>query len=433
MSRRLENINVGFTDTSNIGQAYTQGYAQSNALVKEEEARQKRLQDEEDSRLSTGAAIYNQGYSQLEQFKGDLATDEKVAFANQFDNILKSYTELQNAVGKGIKVGSADYMTLQNGIQQQKDGLLMKIGALKEVNKAKAQILSNIGSGLITDPSLIKAIDDTRSSLLKGQYVASTQMPKAEDVIRNSYKPAYGTINQFASGVQLMKDSAVDYTKDGKKTERVDRVIPIYGSMASLAANKLNPENTDSRELTGIMKDAQKFVSSSNAESSPEYQYYKIYMNNDVVKNDPLYTGVKSAKDFSPADYLMMETITRKFKPTAIETEAIVKPTGGRGGGTSGVDTALMDSMMNDLFGTDSVKRKNVVNKLNGALKVKGWDISLGNTGVNVNKAKDEYTSGISGLIKNTGDATDKSMAMSMINAYFSAIGKGGKAIAVKK
>jgi hypothetical protein len=131
MSRRLEYIPTGYVDTSKVGQAYEQSYGQANQLQQAEEERQRKLQQEEDARLATGASIYNQGYSKLELLKGDLDTEEKKAFSSQFQDILKSYSDLQSAISEGVKVGSSEYITMLNGIQEKQSNLLMTIGAKK--------------------------------------------------------------------------------------------------------------------------------------------------------------------------------------------------------------------------------------------------------------------------------------------------------------
>ena len=295
--------------------------------------------------------------------------------------------------------------------------------------------MSNVGSGMITDPAILKIINDTDKQLLSGQYVSSISIPKPEDVIRNSHKPAFNIINTFANGIQLTKDVAEDYidVKGQRKIQKIERTLPIFSNVASLAESKLNPENTDPREIKGLAIAASQFVNSPNPESSPTYQYYKAYMNSPIVKNDPLYSGVKPAKEFTTADYLIMEAVARKFSPTKLETESLIKSSSARSGADTAAGTDIMNSMMGDLFGTDETKRKSAVAKLSGALKAKGWQIGLGAGGVQVNKAKDEYTTGISGTINTAGDDESKALAMSMIKSYLTSIGKEGKAIVGKK
>lgn len=433
MSRRLETINTGYVDTSGVGQAYNQAYTQAKQLQWAEQDRQKKLQDEEDARLATGAAIYNKGLSQLEQYKGDLSTEEKVAFGDQFNSILSSYSDLQSAIAKGVKVGSAQYITMQTAIDKEKDALLMKIGALKEVNKADAQVTQNYGSGLITDPNVIKSIKDAKISLLKGTYINSMQIPKPQDVVMNSYVPAVRTINAFANGIKTVPVSTEDYIDGTKRIKKIERQIPVYSMLETSAQDKLNPANTDSRELTGVMKDASAFVNNPDAENSSQYQIYKLYMSDPAVKSDQMYKGIKLPKDFTPSDYLMMETISRRFIPTSKEAETLVKSSGARGAADAALGANIMNSMLGDLFGTDEAKKSAVISKLKGALTPKGWKIGADGNNVSILKTKDEYSDGISGTIKNTGDEEDKSLAMAMIKAYLTSIGKEGKMVIGKK
>lgn len=421
MSRRLQTIPTGFVDYGAVGQQFMTGVQKGINLVQEEEERRRRAQDLENQRALLATNVYKQHQADLERFGTDLSTSEKQSFVNQFDAITKSNRELQSFLLKGGKVNSPEYIALQDSIDKQKKTLQMNVGALKEVKDAMAQgVALQKGKYDGYEDDMLK-LSNAYKSILSGSYVPSSELPNKTSMTQKAYIAPSVVYEAYVPKISV---SNVDHVvKDTKnkiiKTEK--KQIPVYSDLETVAYDAINAPAVNS---TGVMKNYETFVQSNKAGVSPEYKtrydLYSMYMKD--VNQTP-----KAIKDFQPTDYVMMEMIARKYKPAPDQQERFYKDSQPKNTSQSAQDASKMNAYLSDLFSGDATKAKNVIDKLSGALQVKGWKISSKGGKVNATKAADEWSQGASYSFDLNDNDANRAAATAMINSYFTAIGSAGR------
>lgn len=427
MSRRLENIQTGFVDYSKIGEGFNQAFAQGKKIQWEEEDRQRRIQQEEDARLATGAQLYAGWLDEVNKMENGLDPEARAKFVEQFNGIKESYRGIQEAISKGVKVGTPQYYTLFNQVAEKKNSLLKNIGLVKQLNESTDQLVKNYASGVVTSPEVRQSIENQRKAIFQGSYQPSMGLVTPQQVVSNSYKPAYGVIKGLSAGLPVTISQDADYGKDGKTTVKTQRYVPsLSGSISAIDSFFTNSTPRDTIDITNQLN---KWKSNPDAEKSSNYKYYQAYMNTEAVKADPMYGGVKKPEDFTETDFALMESLPSKFRPNAKEIENFVTTSQGKN-----YDTEVITSnFMSKLFSGDDKKINEVVNNISGALKTRGWNISRSGNKIVYQKAKDEYSEGITGEFDLSGDDMSKANAMDFLNKYVTAIGKGGRSIMNKK
>jgi hypothetical protein len=427
MSRRLENIQTGFVDYTQIGEGFNQAFAQGKRIQFAEEDRQRRIQQEEDARMAGGAQLYAGWMDEVNKMENGLDQEARAKFVQKFDEVKTGYRGLQEAISKGVKVGTTAYYELYNQVNAKKKSVLDEIGLVKQLNETTDQIAKNYAAGLITDPAIEQSVKDTRTAVLNGTYKPSMGLVTPQQVVMNSYKPAYSTIKSISSVLPVTISQDADYGKDGKTTVKTQRYIPSFSGSISAIDSFLG--NSTPRETMDITNKLNQWKSNPDANKSSNYKYYQTYMNTEGVKADPMSMGVKNPEDFTETDFILMEGLPSKFRPNAKEIETLVTTSQGKN-----YDTEVITSkFMNKLFSGKDSDIDEVIANISGALKTKGWNISRSGNKVVYQKAKDEYSDGIMGEFDLSGDDMSKANAMDFLNKYMSAIGKGGRSIMNKK
>lgn len=429
MSRRLENIQTGFVDYSKVGESFNQAFAQGKKIQYEEEDRQRRIQQEQDARLAGGAQLYAGWMDEVNKMENGLDPEARAKFVERFNVVKEGYRGLQEAISKGVKVGTPQYYELYNQVNEKKKSVLDDIGLIKQLNETTDQIAKNYSSGLITDPLIEQSVKNTRTAVLSGQYKPSMGLVTPQQVAMNSYKPAASTIKAISTAIPFTTSVDADYQsgKDGRTIVKTTRYIPsLSGSIATID-NFFT--NSSPRETIDITNKLNAWKSGDKPTESSNYKYYVAYMNTDGVKADPQYGGIKQPDQFTETDYALMESLPSKFKPNSKEIESFATSTQSKNYDTENIT----NNFMSMLFGGKDKEINKVVDNISGALKTKGWNVSRSGNKIVYQKAKDEYSDGIIGEFDLSGDDKSKANAMDFLNKYITAIGKGGRSIMNKK
>ena len=429
MSRRLENIQTGFVDYGGAAASLNQAFEQGKRIQFAEEDRQRRIQQEEDARMAGGAQLYAGWMDEVNKMENGLDQEARAKFVEKFNEVKTGYRGLQEAISKGVKVGTPAYYELYNQVNAKKKSVLDEIGLVKQLNETTDQIAKNYAAGLITDPAIEKSVKDTRAAVLSGTYKPSMGLVTPQNVVMNSYQPASKTIKAISTAIPFTTSVDADYQtgKDGKAIVKTTRYVPSLSG--SIAAIDNFFTNSSPRETIDITNKLATWKTGGNASESSNYKYYVAYMNTDAVKKDPQYGGIKQPEEFTETDYALMESLPAKFKPNAKEIESFATSTQSKNYDTENIT----NNFMNMLFGGKDKDINKVVDNISGALKTKGWNVSRSGNKIVYQKAKDEYSDGIIGEFDLSGDDKSRANAMDFLNKYVSAIGKGGRSIMNKK
>lgn len=420
-TRRLEVIPTGYIDYGAAAKSFMSGVQQGRAILMQEEERQRREQELENQRASVANTIFRQHQADLERFGTDLSTAEKQAFTAQFDAIMQSNRGLQDFILKGGKVNSSEYIALQDGIEKQKKDIQMRIGALKEVKDGMSQIVTLQKSKYEGFEPELSTLENAYKSILNGNYIPSIDIPNKTSITQKAFIAPSVTYESYMSKIEPNKLSHV--VKEGGKIRTETKLVPEYSQIEGAAFDAVNAPSVIS---SGVIRDFRKFQDLSKNGIAKEYEtrydLYKMYMKetNKVAKD---------IKDFQPVDYVMMELISRRYKPAPDQSERFYKESTGRGGGgsISAQQAGVMNQMIADYFSGDVKKRTSVVNKLSGGLKTKGWAMGFKNNSFDASKGADEWNDkGINYKIGINDNDENRSALMAVIKAYFSTIGTAG-------
>ena len=378
MSRRLENIQTGFVDYGAAGKGLLEGFQYGRNIALQEEERRRKQQELENQRATIANNIYNKFQSDLEQYGKQLTTEEKVAFNNQFDEIMKMNRDLRKFAQEGGKINSPEFTVMQDNIEKKKDSLLMKIGAVKEIKDSLAQAMSLQKSKMMGfDDDIVSLTDSYNRILTDGTYVPSTSIPRKDQITAKAY---YSPSVVFESKIVKIGVNQFDHVvKDTKnkiiRTEK--KIVPVYTDLETQANDAINGPASDS---AGVIMSYNKFKQLNQNGVNPEYEnrynLYKLYMN-EVGQ------PVKDIKDFEPLDYAKMELIPRKYIPAPNQTERFYKE--GKAGtvSMSKQQSAMANQVVEDFFSGDNTKRTSVINKLKGGLGPAGFQINTKIVGTN--------------------------------------------------
>ena len=384
MSRRLEVIPTGFIDYGKFGESFMAGIQQGRNIVLQEEERQRRIQDQENQRLSAANQIYRQNQSDLERFGTDLSTSEKLKFTSQFDGIMNMNREMQSWIAKGGKVGSPEYNALQDNIEKQKKNLQMNIGALKEVKGGLNELISLQKNKYIVDDSQVMRLQQSYNDIINGKYVPSTELPNKQTIVQSAYISPNAIYESVVPKIQSTEKQS-SYKK-GKEVITEKSRVPNYFEVESAGIDLVNRSPVES---AGIVKDYGKFKSAADTDLGDfknRYDLYSMYMK-DVDKTP------KQAKDMTPSDYAMMEIISRSYKPDPNIFSRYTEPKKATGGKPTQAEqkTKITESIADDVFSTDANKSNDAISQIQGALELGGYSISKSGNTLNVFKGKDIY------------------------------------------
>ena len=225
MSRRLENIQTGFVDYSKVGESFNQAFEQGKRIQFAEEDRQRRIQQEQDARLAGGAQLYSGWMDEVNKMENGLDQEARAKFVERFNGIKEGYRGLQEAISKGVKVGTPQYYELYNQVNDKKKSVLNEIGLVKQLNETTDQIAKNYAAGLITDPAIEESVKNTRTAVLSGQYKPSMGIVTPQQVVMNSFKPAAAAIKSISTSIPFTTSVDADYQtgQDGKKIVKTTR------------------------------------------------------------------------------------------------------------------------------------------------------------------------------------------------------------------
>lgn len=384
MSRRLEVIPTGFIDYGKFGESFMAGIQQGRNIVLQEEERQRRIQDQENQRLSAANQIYRQNQSDLERFGTDLSTSEKLKFTSQFDGIMNMNREMQSWIAKGGKVGSPEYNALQDNIEKQKKNLQMNIGALKEVKGGLNELISLQKNKYIVDDSQVMRLQQSYNDIINGKYVPSTELPNKQTIVQSAYISPNAIYESVVPKIQSTEKQS-SY-KRGKEVITEKSRVPNYFEVESAGIDLVNRSPVES---AGIVKDYNKFKSAADTDLGDfknRYDLYSMYMK-DVDKTP------KQAKDMTPSDYAMMEIISRSYKPDPSIFSKYTEPKKVTGGKPTQAEqkAKITESIADDVFSTDASKSNDAISQIQGALELGGYSISKSGNTLNVFKGKDIY------------------------------------------
>ena len=388
MSRRLENIQTGFVDYSKMGEGFNQAFVQGKKIQWEEEDRQRRIQQEEDARLAAGAQLYAGWMDEVNKMENGLDPQAREKFVEQFNGIKDSYRGIQEAISKGVKVGTPQYYTLFNQVTEKKNALLKNIGLVKQLNESTDQLVKNYAGGLITSPDVQLQIENQRKAIFQGSYQPSMGLVTPQQVVANSHKSAYSVIKGLSSVLPVTMSQDADYGKDGKTVIKTQRIVPSFsGSISAIDSFLSNASPVETRDITNQLN---KFKSDPNAAEKSNYKYYMAYMNTDAVKADPMYSqmGIKKPEDFTETDFALMESLPSKFKPNFKEMETMA-PKGGKSSISKETQIKL-DNMFANLWSGDANKRDKEIDKVSGALQTTGWNVTRAGTKLTAVKGADK-------------------------------------------
>jgi hypothetical protein len=445
MSRRLENIQTGFVDYGGAAANLSQAFEQGKRIQFAEEDRQRRIQQEEDARMAGGAQLYAGWMDEVNKMENGLDQEARTKFVEKFNEVKNGYRGLQEAISKGVKVGTPAYYELYNQVNAKKKSVLDEIGLVKQLNETTDQIAKNYAAGLITDPAIEKSVKDTRAAVLSGTYKPSMGLVTPQQVVMNSYKPASSTIKAISTAIPFTTSTDADYKigQDGKKVVKTVRYVPsLSGSMAAIDnffANSSPRETIDITNKLASWKAGEKPSESSN------YKYYVAYMNTEAAQKDPQWGGIKQPEQFTETDYALMESLPSKFNPNAKEIESFATTSQKKNYDTEIIAKDFMDK----LFSGDPKQENEVLDNFSGGLASRGFIIKRGTKvetpdgiefkqdpngkDVQLTKVANEWDTGTTSYLSLKGGTADKAAALDFINRFNSAIGKGGKYIMRQK
>ena len=384
MSRRLEVIPTGFIDYGKAGESFMAGIQQGRNIMMQEEERQRRLREQENQRLMAANQLYRQNQADLERFGTDLTTAEKLKFTSQFDGIMNMNREMQSWIAKGGKVGSPEYNALQDNIEKSKKNLQMNIGALKEVKGGMNELISLQKNKYIVDENQMTQLQKSYNDILNGNYVPSIDLPNKQSIVQSAYISPNAI---YESVVPKIKPAEKQKSyKRGKEIITEKSMVPSYFEVETLGIDLVNRSPVES---AGIIKDYNKFKSQPETnlgDFKNRYELYSMYMK-DVDKQP------KQPKEMTPADYAIMEIISRSYKPDPNVFSRYSEPKKTTGGKlTQKEEKALVtNSMLTDLFSGDTKKSDDAIDELQGALQLDGYSITKSGNNLTVVKAKDAF------------------------------------------
>jgi hypothetical protein len=442
MSRRLENIQTGFVDYGRAAENLNQNFLQATKIRLEEEDRQRRIQQEEDARLASGAQLYAGWIDEVDKMENGLDENSRLKLVERFNEVKSGYRGLQEAISKGVKVGTPQYYELYNQINVKKKSVLDQIGVIKQINESIDSVVKARAAGFVVKPEIESNIITLKESVLNGQWKPSTGLITPQDVAMNSYKPATSTIKAISASLPTNVSLDVDYDKDGKKETKTQRNIPLYG--ASMASIEYNLTNLPPRDVADISNKLSAWKN-SNAEDSYAYKRYLAYMNTDLVQKDSFKPIIKSPKDFDEKDYVLMESLNSKFNLNAKETEKFITTSQKKN-----YDSEIITKdFMSKLFSGDPKQENEVLDNFSGGLASRGFIIARGTRvttkdgvefnpnpngkDIQITKVADDYDTGTTTYLNLKGGTADKATALDFINRFNSAIGKPGRPIIRQK
>ena len=374
MSRRLENIQTGFVDYGKASEGLNQSFLQATKIRMEAEDRERRIQQEEDARLAAGAQLYSNWMDEVDKMENGLDQQARTKFVEKFNQIKDGYRGLQEAISKGVKVGTPQFYELYNQINAKKKSVMDEIGIIKNLNETSNEIAKNFAAGLITNPELVKSVSNLRNAALNGTYTSSMGMITPQDVIQKSYMPASSVFKSISNSITPRTIVDTDYDPTGKKVISTTRLVPGLSETLSAVQSKL--DNSSQREVADIPFQLNEWRAKNPSETN-EYKQYLSYMNSDVAKSDARYNdiGIKTPDEFNEYDYAFMQVLANKYKPTAKEVERMA-PKGGKGSISKETQMKL-DNMYDNIWSGDAQKRLTELQKVTGALQTVGWNVTI--------------------------------------------------------
>jgi hypothetical protein len=446
MSRRLENIQTGFVDYGGAAANLSQAFEQGKRIQFAEEDRQRRIQQEEDARMAGGAQLYAGWMDEVNKMENGLDQEARLKFVEKFNEVKEGYRGLQEAISKGVKVGTPQYYELYNQVNNKKKSVIESISNIKQLNETSNEIAKNYASGIITRPEVIESVKNTRNAILNGTWTPSDGLVTPQQVVMNSYKPASSTIKAISTAIPFTTSIDEDYQqeKGGKKVIKTTRYVPSLSG--SIAAIDNFFTNSSPRETIDITNKLASWKAGENPSESSNYKYYVAYMNTEAVKKDPQYGGgIKQPEQFTETDYALMESLPAKFKPNAKEVESFATSSQKKNYDTEIIAKDFMDK----LFSGDPKKENEVLDNFSGGLASRGFIIKRGTKvetpdgiefkqdpngkDVQLTKVANEWDTGTTSYLSLKGGTADKAAALDFINRFNSAIGKGGKYIMRQK
>jgi hypothetical protein len=426
MSRRLENIQTGFVDYGGAAASLNQAFVQGTKIRIEEEDRQRRIQQEEDARMAGGAQLYAGWMDEVDKMENGLDPEARAKFVERFNGVKEGYRGLQEAISKGVKVGTPQYYELYNQVNIKKKSLLEQIGLIKQLNESKNELAKVYASGSISKQDTVNALNTQREALLNGTYKPSNGLVTPEQVIMNSYSPASKTIKAISTAIPFTTSIDADYQngEDGRKVVKTTRYIPSFSGSIATIDNFLT--NSSPRETIDITDKLNTWKSGEKVADSTNYKYYLAYMNTEAVKADPQYAtygGIKKPEQFTETDYALMESLPAKFKPNVKETESFATSTQ-----TKNIESEIFtDKYMKEIYSGDMDRVSKALFELRGSLKTRGWKIDRTGNTVNIVKSKDEWSDAVNESF-DLSDPAQKTTALDLLNRMYGSIGKSGAA-----
>lgn len=422
MSRRLEIIPTGFVDYGKAAQSFMAGAQQGMNIIAQEEERQRRIRETENQRLSVANQIYRQNQADLERFGTDLTTGEKIKFTNQFDGIIRMNRELQDWVAKGGKVGSPEYNAIQDNIEKSKKNLQMNVGALKEVKSNLGEAISLQSKKFIVDQNIINQLQTAYNEILDGKYVPSVDLPSKTSIVSSSYLSPNAIYESVIPKIQYTEKNKVVKDSKNNVVQTYKQKIPNFFELETASLDLVNRSPAES---TGIINGFNAFKQAPKdnlGDFKNRYDLYSMYMKEEGRTPKP-------KDEFNPADFALMELVSRSYKPTADEFQRYAPPRKDKSKEPTQAekDAEKMNMLVEDIFSGDATKSNSAISKLSGGLKVKGFTIKKVGDSLSVVKAKDEFMDALNVTIPLTKNDESVASLQSVINQYFSAIGAGRK------
>jgi hypothetical protein len=389
MSRRLENIQTGFVDYGKAAENLNQNFLQATKIRLEEDDRQRRIQQEEDARLASGAQLYAGWMDEVDKMENGLDETSRLKLVERFNEVKAGYRGLQEAISKGVKVGTPQYYELYNQINAKKKSVLDQIGIIKQINESIDSVVKTRAAGFVVRPEIESNIKTLKESVLNGEWKPSTGLITPQDVAMNSFKPAQSLFNSISNSVKPREIQDVEYSTTGKKIKTTTRLVPGLSETLSSVQSVL--DNSAQRDILDVPVQLNEWRS-KNPRESERYKIYLTYMNSDVAKNDERYNdiGIKTPEEFNEYDYTFMEVISKKYRPNAKEIERMA-PKGGKS--TISKETQMkLDNMFSNLWSGDANKRDQEIDRVSGALQTNGWKITRTGTKLNAVKGADKFS-----------------------------------------
>jgi hypothetical protein len=375
MSRRLENIQTGFVDYGKAAENLNQNFLQATKIRFEEDDRQRRIQQEEDARLASGAQLYAGWMDEVDRMENGLDQEARLKFVEKFNEVKEGYRGLQEAISKGVKVGTPQYYELYNQVNNKKKSVIESISNIKQLNETSNEIAKNYASGIITRPEVIESVKNTRNAILNGTWTPSNGLVTPQQVAMNSYKPAQSLFNSISNSIKPREIKDVDYDSTGKKINDITRFVPGLSETLSSVQSVL--DNSAQRDILDVPVQLNEWKS-KNPEESERYKIYLTYMNSDVAKTDERYNdiGIKTPEEFNEYDYTFMEVIAKKYRPNAKEIERMA-PKGSGKGSISKETQMKLNTMFDNIWSGDAQKRLAEIQRVTGALQTVGWKVTM--------------------------------------------------------